>query len=114
LRVASGQFEFSVNGLVGPDCELQNSTNLTTWDIAFTTNSPRCRESARGSSNSKIQAANLHAKATIIPALSAVFCRLASAGIGNIRSRRNRCATLNRQVEKPDTQRESLFPVPAN
>jgi len=40
LVKTAGQFSFVVNGEAGPNYEIQASTNLTQWRIAFITNSP--------------------------------------------------------------------------
>jgi hypothetical protein len=37
---SNGQFVLQVGGQSGPDYEIQTSTNLTQWSMAFTTNSP--------------------------------------------------------------------------
>jgi len=40
LACNNGQFSLLVSGQVGPDYEVQTSTNLTHWDTVFITNSP--------------------------------------------------------------------------
>ena len=38
--MVNGQFSLQANGQTGPDYEVQTSTNLTQWSMAFITNSP--------------------------------------------------------------------------
>ena len=38
--LTNGQFGFWINGNTGPDYTIQASTNLTSWDSIFTSNSP--------------------------------------------------------------------------
>jgi len=40
VAMTNGQFRFSISGQTGPDYEIQTSTNLMQWSVAFITNSP--------------------------------------------------------------------------
>jgi hypothetical protein len=40
INTSGGQVSLVVNGPVGPDYTLLTSTNLTNWQVLFTTNSP--------------------------------------------------------------------------
>jgi hypothetical protein len=40
VSITSGQFGFWINGNTGPDYTIQASTNLTSWNPVFTSNSP--------------------------------------------------------------------------
>ncbi len=37
---ANGHFSLTISGMAGPDYEIQSSTNLVDWGVAFVTNSP--------------------------------------------------------------------------